>query len=81
MLAADSADEYISPLCQAAKTNTPPQPWCADPVTCPADVCGEPVTTKGYVTASHFGTKDFAVPGGFASTSSGPHSFASGAAC
>jgi len=24
------------------------------------------VTTKGYVTASHFGTKDFAVPDGFA---------------
>ena len=66
VLAADSADEYISPLWQAAKTNTPPQPWCADPTTCPPDVYGEQVTTKGYVTASHFGTKDFAVPSGFA---------------
>jgi len=28
-------------------------------------VYGEQVTTKGYVTASHFGTKDFAVAGGF----------------
>ncbi|HUT92091.1 MAG TPA: hypothetical protein VMY37_21535 [Thermoguttaceae bacterium] len=66
VLAADSADEYISPLWRAAKTNTPPQPWCADPITCPPDVYGEQVTTKGHVTAAHFGTKDFAVPGGFA---------------
>ncbi|MGB2823224.1 MAG: hypothetical protein WBF17_19730 [Phycisphaerae bacterium] len=41
------------------------RPWCADPITCPPDVYGEQVTTKGYVTAAHFGTKDFAVAGGF----------------
>jgi len=65
LLAADSADEYISPLWPADKAHSPPQPWCADPITCPPDVYGEQVTTKGYVTASHFGTKDFAVVEGF----------------
>jgi len=65
VLGTDRADEYISPLWQAAKTNTPPQPWCADPITCPPDVHGDQVTTKGYVTAAHFGTKDCAVAAGF----------------
>ena len=65
VLGADSAEEHISPLWQAAKTNTPPQPWCADPITCPPDPYGEQVTTKGYVTAAHFGMKYFAAQGGF----------------
>ncbi len=62
--AQNCAAEFISALWQASKTNTAPQPWCADPISDPAPP-GDPTTTLGYETQSHFGIRDHKVTGGF----------------